>query len=120
MKVNDLADRHCPKKSWGYEEWIVNNDLYCGKRLHFVKAGGATSLHYHAVKHETMYVEEGGFLIIVVDTETAVQTSVVLAKGQSLEIKPNTPHRIKATTDNSVLIEFSTHHQDSDSYRIVR
>ena len=27
------------EKVWGHEEWIVNNELYCGKKL-FVKKGG--------------------------------------------------------------------------------
>lgn len=118
--VESKSDRHCPDKSWGYEEWIVNNDLYCGKRLHFATRGGQTSLHFHAKKHETMFVQQGIFRIVVIDTETAMKIEHDLFQGESLVIPPNTPHRIIAKSDRSVLIEFSTHHEDSDSYRIEK
>lgn len=120
MKILDMQDRPCPRKTWGFEEWIVNNDKYCGKRLHFEVAGGSTSLHFHVSKHETMYVENGKFTIVVVDVKTAMQTFHTLVKGQSLEIPQNTPHRIIGEVAGSVLVEFSTHHEDSDSYRIAK
>lgn len=118
--VNDMSDRPMPKKSWGYEEWIVNNEMYCGKRLHFTIAGGKTSLHFHVNKHETMYVEDGMFTIVTVDTSIGEHHTHKLCKGQSITIYPNTPHRIIADVKDSILVEFSTHHEDSDSYRIVR
>ena len=43
-------------KGWGYEKWIVNNDLYCGKVL-FFERGKKCSWHYHKVKDETFYVK---------------------------------------------------------------
>ena len=49
-------DRH--EKGWGYELWIVNNNLYCGKILHFDK-GKKCSWHYHKIKQETFYVQKG-------------------------------------------------------------
>lgn len=118
MAIEKLWQRHSPSKSWGWEEWIVNNDLYCGKRLHFEAVRGQTSLHFHVKKHETMYVESGNFNINVVDTTTGTLITHYLAQGDSLVIPPNTPHRICAMSVPSVLVEFSTHHEDSDSYRI--
>jgi len=116
--VETLLDRHSPSKRWGWEEWIVNNHLYCGKRLHFEVLNGSTSLHFHAVKHETMYVESGRFGITIVDTGNAASLTHVLDQGDSIVIPPNTPHRITALTVPAVLVEFSSHHEDSDSYRI--
>ena len=49
-------ERH--EKGWGYELWIVNNNLYCGKILHFNK-GKKCSWHYHKIKQETFYVQKG-------------------------------------------------------------
>ena len=122
--IEGISDRHCPKKSWGWEEWIVNNDLYCGKRLHFEKIGGSTSLHFHMKKHETMYVEKGVFVITTVDPVTAKRTQHTLVKGDSIVIEPGCTHRIEAAAlDNyteAVLVEFSTHHEDSDSYRVEK
>lgn len=113
-------DRHKPDKSWGWEEWIVNNDLYCGKRLHFTKDGGCTSLHFHKNKHETMYIEYGSFDVVLIDTRTATMSIVTMLSGSSLVIPPNTPHRIIATRTPAVMVEFSTHHEDDDSYRIQK
>jgi mannose-6-phosphate isomerase-like protein (cupin superfamily) len=117
-KLQGLLDRERPKKTWGWEEWIVNNDLYCGKRLHFDVAFGSTSLHFHVRKHETMYVERGEFLVVMVGTEKGTRAEHRMIAGDSIVIEPNTPHRIIALTAGSVMVEFSTHHEDSDSYRI--
>lgn len=118
--VKTQEDRHCPEKSWGWEEWIVNNELYCGKRLHFDVSHGSTSLHFHVKKHETMYVERGTFCITTVDTATGESHENILREGESIVIPPNTPHRISARIAPAILVEFSTHHEDSDSYRIQR
>jgi quercetin dioxygenase-like cupin family protein len=97
-------------KDWGEEHWIVNNDLYCGKKL-ILRKGFRCSLHYHKVKHETFYVESG-----------LVQLSIpgglrIMRPGDRAVIKPTTVHRFTGLED-SVIFEFSTHHEDSDSYRI--
>ena len=42
-------------KAWGYELWIVNHELYCGKLLVFEK-GKKFSMHYHLIKEESWYV----------------------------------------------------------------
>ena len=108
------------RKSWGHEEWIVNGDLYCGKRLVFTSAGGRTSLHFHAKKHETMWCRLGGFTITVVDTRDATRSDFRLKPGDTLVIPPFSVHRIVALYDDSELMEFSTHHEDSDSYRVEK
>lgn len=125
--VETLENRHRPVKDWGWEEWIVNNEMYCGKRLHFTKAFGHTSLHFHMNKHETMYVEKGTFEITVVNKVTTKRTHHILLTGQSMVIEPGTVHRITALDQSNdaifteaVLLEFSTHHEDSDSYRVER
>ncbi len=116
--VRNILSRHVEEKRWGCEEWIVNNDLYCGKRLCFSVPGGSTSLHFHVQKHETMYVESGSFEIIAVDTGTGVAYKNTLNVGDSIVIPPFTPHRIIAVCVPSVLLEFSTHHENNDSYRV--
>ncbi len=120
MQVSKESDRKHHDKSWGWEDWIVNNDLYCGKRLHFDHGGGQTSLHYHSKKHETMMCMAGSFSITIVDPLDATRSAFRLTQGDSLVIPPNTLHRITALRDDSDLIEFSTHHEDDDSYRAER
>lgn len=122
-RIENKDDRHCPKKSWGWEEWIVNNELYCGKRLHFTVADGSTSMHFHVRKHETMYVERGVFDIAILDTTVGERVHHVLGPGDSIVIPPNTPHAIRAhglVDGEAILVEFSTHHEDSDSYRVSK
>ncbi len=129
-KVKGLETRHCPQKDWGWEEWIVNNDLYCGKRLHFTKAFGHTSLHFHMKKHETMFVERGTFEVMIINPVTTERTRHVLMRGDSIVIEPGTVHRIlvidrahneiQPEQPEAVLVEFSTHHEDLDSYRVER
>lgn len=45
-------------KSWGWEKWIANSELYCGKLLYVVK-DHACSAHYHLKKDETFFCEDG-------------------------------------------------------------
>jgi mannose-6-phosphate isomerase-like protein (cupin superfamily) len=46
------------EKLWGREEWIVNNELYCAKRL-IVDPGFSCSLHSHNIKDETFVIQDG-------------------------------------------------------------
>lgn len=101
------------EKEWGHEEWIVNNDKYCGKKLVF-KAGYQFSMHHHKIKDETFYVLSGKLFL-----ETEYQGSRetrLLFPGDIVHIVPNMNHRLTALSAAEI-IEFSTHHQDEDSYR---
>lgn len=51
-------------KGWGYEDWIDNNPLYCGKDL-FIKKDKKLSLHYHKLKTETFLVQSGSVRLVV-------------------------------------------------------
>lgn len=117
-RAANAVEKH--KKSWGHEEWIVNNEQYCGKRLVFTKAGGHTSLHFHREKHETMLCLRGHFAVTVVNTRDGAERQFDLYPGDQITIEQFTVHRIKALLADSELIEFSTHHSDDDSYRVQR
>ena len=96
------------KKVWGKEEWIVNRE-YCGKLLYLDK-GATSSLHRHLTKHETFYVLKG-HVILMLDGYR-----YDLTPGKSLEIEPGDYHSFYGEKD-SVIIEFSTHHDDNDVER---
>ena len=98
------------KKIWGSEEWLVNNELYCCKILN-LKKGYRCSIHYHKVKDETFYVLKGIVLLELFGKK------IILRKGDSIRIKPYTLHRFTGIK-NSKILEISTHHEDSDSYRL--
>lgn len=70
-------------KGWGHEVIFVNNDLYCGKILHF-KKDAKFSMHYHLKKKETWYVNSGTFLFKYIDTRTADVIEMRLEVGDSI------------------------------------
>jgi len=96
------------KKEWGKEIWLVNRD-YCGKRL-ILNKGYRCSMHYHKNKDETFYVLKGKVLMEIGNKK------YVMLPGHSILIEPNTKHRFTGLEDSEIM-EFSTHHEDSDSYR---
>ena len=105
-------------KGWGNELIIENNYLYCGKLLRF-KGGCKFSMHYHMDKDETWYVEEGSFLYRWIDTETADIHESMISEGDIVRQRPGQPHQLEAIEDGRIF-EVSTHHEDSDSYRVIK
>lgn len=104
-------------KTWGYEIWVANSELYCGKLLHF-DAGKSCSLHFHVKKTETFFLHSGKVVIQLRDRDSN-DSAINLWPGESLHIPAGTMHRITAIEDSD-LFEFSTQHFDSDSYRVER
>jgi mannose-6-phosphate isomerase len=96
-------------KAWGEEHWIVNRE-YCGKKL-VLRRGHRCSLHYHKDKDEVFYVIRGRVLLELGGDEQ------ILEVGDHRHVAPGTVHRFSGLTDAEI-IEFSTHHEDSDSYRV--
>jgi len=105
-------------KGWGEELIIENNDMYCGKVLVF-NSGCKFSMHYHMIKDETWYVEYGEFIYRWLDTETAELHEIILREGDVVRQRPGQPHQLEAIT-NGRIFEVSTHHENSDSYRIIK
>lgn len=105
-------------KVWGEEQWIVNNDKYCGKRL-ILRKGMQCSLHYHKVKDETFYVESGLVRMERVYATVREDGEEVsnLGPGDVVHIPARLLHRFSGLED-SVIFEFSTHHDEEDSYRV--
>jgi quercetin dioxygenase-like cupin family protein len=112
--------QECPScnipKGWGREVVFENNELYCGKLLVFNK-GCKFSMHYHMIKDETWYVQEGEFIYRWIDTEKGQVITETLVKGDSVRQLPGQPHQLEALTDGTIY-EVSTQHFDSDSYRL--
>lgn len=108
-------ERH--DKGWG-EELIHYNDLLCVKSL-IVQPGKWSSMHFHRDKDEIFLVERGRLILEWVDTRNADVKTVNLSPGDMIQIKPMTPHRFTAWGEHAcVFKEFSTHHDEADSYRV--
>lgn len=106
-------------KGWGYELWIVNKSLYCGKLLHF-EEGKRCSWHKHIEKDETFYVHSGKLLVkygYSEDIEKAKE--IVLQAGDNFYVPPTLVHQIIAL-EQTDMYEFSTMHKEEDSIRIIK
>ncbi|MBI2575934.1 cupin domain-containing protein [Candidatus Woesearchaeota archaeon] len=96
-------------KVWGREIWIVNRE-YCGKIL-VLNKGFQCSMHFHKKKDETFYILRGRVLMEIGNAQW------IMHPGQSMLIPPNARHRFTGLEDSEI-IEFSTHHEDEDSFRV--
>jgi len=106
-------------KGWGYEKWIVNTQLYCGKLLFFNK-NKKCSFHFHKIKTETFYLQSGLIKVRHSFGDDINQAKeVVLNPGDSFHVPIGLRHQMIAL-ENSELFEFSTQHFEEDSYRIVK
>ena len=121
--VEDNKNLHIPmkfvKKGWGYEKWIINKDLYCGKLLFFNK-GKKCSWHYHVEKDEVFYLQSGKMIVRYSEQDNIEECeTIILEPGMNFYIYPGLRHQMEALED-SELFEFSTEHFDEDSYRVIK
>jgi quercetin dioxygenase-like cupin family protein len=106
-------------KGWGYEKWICNTEEYCGKLLHIIK-GKKCSWHYHSLKDETFYLQEGKVLLKYSDSDDIGEAKeLTLERGDKFHVYRGLRHQMFALEDTD-LFEFSTQHFDSDSYRVMK
>ena len=106
------------EKGWGHEIWMVNNEKYCGKILHF-DSKAKFSMHYHLNKDETWFVNNGRFLLKWINTETAEMVSQELTEGMTWHNPPLQPHQLICMEPNSSITEVSTADSVEDNYRIA-
>ena len=120
--MNTVKVMEVEKPLWGKEEIIVNTDDYCGKKLH-IREGHRFSLQFHKIKDETFYVEKGLILLEKGEDGEAeknpkVIKHIVLKEGDIMRIPQYTIHRCGSLKGESTIIEVSTHHEDSDTYKL--
>lgn len=102
------------KKIWGTESWLVNDPEYCFKLLK-LEQHYQCSLHFHKIKTETFLVVSGSVELEWIDDAGKHERS--MSGGDQQKIMPGTPHRFRSHT-GAKIFEVSTHHLDSDSYRL--
>lgn len=104
-------------KSWGSEEWILNDERLnlCSKLL-LIKKDKGFSYHFHRDKSEQFLVVSGKVKYFEINPTNREVYSIVLHVGEAIFIHPSTSHSVLALEDSAIL-ETSTFHRDSDSYR---
>ena len=105
------------EKGWGHELIWCSNDKYCGKLLNFNK-GAKFSMHFHAEKDETWYVLSGKFVVLHIDTKTALVHEKELSIGDVWRNIPLLPHQIICIEEGTI-IEVSTADSVEDNYRVM-
>lgn len=114
----DPAQRKFVPKGWGYEDWIWNEE-YCGKIL-FVKKGKKCSWHYHKEKDEVFYVISGKLHVVYsMEDDLNEACEIVLGPQDGFHVPVGLRHRFVGLVD-TIFVEFSSHHEDSDSFRVEK
>jgi mannose-6-phosphate isomerase-like protein (cupin superfamily) len=104
------------EKEWGNEEIIVNSKDYCMKFLNF-KKDKKFSMHFHAHKKETWYIDTGKFSLKYIDTKNASIHEHILEKNDIIHINILTIHQILCLEEGRI-IEVSTEDNIDDNYRV--
>ena len=106
-------------KGWGYEKWICNTEEYCGKLLHIIK-GKKCSWHYHVLKDETFYLQEGKLRVKYSDDDDLENAKeIILGRGDKFPVYRGLRHQMFAMEDTD-MFEFSTQHFEEDSHRVIK
>jgi len=107
------------EKGWGYEEIITNTKLYCAKILH-ININKKMSWHYHNIKDETFYVENGTVNLYYGHDDNIINSTILtMNAGDIFHVPTGLRHRLHAL-ENSRVFEFSTQHFEEDSIRILK
>jgi len=101
------------EKYWGNMKTLFENDHYTVKRI-FMKKNTQSSMEYHVKKEESYYIESG-ILKIGTRIGRAKNTSFLLKAGDIFHIPPGFMH-MRIAVEDTVIIEFSTLDDDSDSH----
>jgi quercetin dioxygenase-like cupin family protein len=88
-------------KPWGWELWFARSAQYVGKII-FIKKGHRLSKQYHRVKHETIYSENGKWLLEINGRKK------IMKPGDAASVRPRAVHRFSAPFQDVRLVEVST------------
>ena len=122
IAIVDTYDTHVMMdKDWGHEQWIVNNEYYCGKLL-FMNEGWQSSIHFHPVKTETMFVLDGVGMVELWERGLEQEPTVLKLDPEydtTVTIPAGLAHRFSTPYgEDMVLVEFSMPHSEADVVRI--
>lgn len=105
------------KKNWGSELWPCNSEKYCGKILK-LDHNKNCSFHYHRLKDEVLLVQSGLISFRYANLGDTEIKEDILRPNMAWHVIPGLVHQMLALEETTI-IEFSTQHFDSDSYRIT-
>lgn len=119
IEKKSLIQTYTKLRGWGTEFWIENMPEYCGKIL-VVSPNKKGSLHFHKNKMETMLVQQGNMRLRLIDPADGSEYFQDLEVDDSIKIPQAQVHQICAGPEGCTIIEFSTIHEEDDSYRVQK
>ena len=100
-------------KYWGHMDTLFETDDYSVKKI-FMKKGTQSSMEFHIKKEESYYIESGQ-LKVGTRIGRAENKSLILNQGDVFHIPVGFMH-MRIALEDTVIIEFSTLDDDSDSH----
>jgi mannose-6-phosphate isomerase-like protein (cupin superfamily) len=97
------------EKPWGKEELLHQGHGYAVKRITLL-SGHRTSLHYHAVKHEHIYILSGNLQLTLEVSGSRSQRTFV--PGEYIAIEPSVIHQMASGDATCVYLESQSDHLD--------
>lgn len=107
------------KKNWGYELLWACQEFYCGKILVFEKAGNKCSMHFHKERDKSYFVNNGKFILRIIDTSTGSLIENEIQEGDTFDINRLTPHQLEAVIEGSSVTEVSNYYDSNDIFRLI-
>lgn len=129
------------QKSWGFEYWLENNEMYCGKIIQVRQNQWSThgGFHYHKIKDETFLVLSGTLILDLlqldlIKTPLIASHNMIASKNNAswprvdryylkpleyIRLYPGVLHRFSSLEQEVMFVEISTTHREDDSYRIT-
>ncbi len=105
------------KKLWGETRPVYSGDSH--SLYHATpKAGGYSSRHYHATKHNLFYIVSGTLLVhFYADRDGPVTRTVSLTRGDFAMSEAGEWHRFEAVTDCELIELYTSYCIDDDIVR---
>lgn len=105
--------------AYGYDLVWASTEDYSAKICVFNKAGAATDLYFQIKRSKTWFVNNGGFRLRWIDTNTAQIFEQDFTEGQTYTVPTNQPAQLIAVSDGSSVTECGMIDSSDDVYRVI-
>lgn len=105
--------------AYGYDLVWASTENYSAKIRVFKKAGTSTDLYFQTKKTKTWFVNNGGFRLRWIDTESAQILERDFSEGQTYTVPTNQPAQLIAVSDGSSVTECGIEDSNDDVYRVI-
>lgn len=105
--------------AYGYDLVWASTEDYSAKICVFNKAGAATDLYFQIKRSKTWFVNNGGFRLRWIDTNTAQIFEQDFTEGQTYTVPLTQPVQLIAMLDGSSITECGAAEDSADIYKVI-